>query len=68
MIKKNINNNPIGYLSKNENDISSEQPKYGSWSYPDLRVELTDDDYIELQKFSLKNGVDFSGPWDEKKV
>ena len=69
MIKKNINNNPIGYLSKNENDISTEQPKYGSWSYPDLRVELSDDDYIELQKFSSENGVDFfASPWDEKSL
>mgnify|MGYP001372744346 CR=1 FL=1 len=69
MIKKNINKDPIGYLSKNENDISSEQPKYGSWSYPDLRVELSDDDYIELQKISFKNGVDFfASPWDEKSL
>ena len=29
-----------------------EQPKYGSWSYPDLRVELSEKDFIELKKIS----------------
>ena len=30
MIKKNINLKPVGYLSSNEKDISTDQPKYGS--------------------------------------
>ena len=41
MIKENINPNPIGYLSKKVDDISTDQPDYGSWSYPDIRLELT---------------------------
>ncbi len=69
MISSKINQNPIGYLSKNENDISKEQPKYGSWSYPDLRVELSEKDFIELQKISKNEGVDFfASPWDEKSL
>ena len=49
MIKKNINSNPKGYLSKNENDISTDQPEYGSWSYPDTRLELSEEDYAKLK-------------------
>ena len=37
MIKKNINLNPKGYLSKSVTDISKDQPEYGNWSYPDTR-------------------------------
>ena len=69
MIKKNINKNPIGYLSSNENDISKEQPKYGSWSYPDIRLELSEDEYYKLQKVAKNEGVDFfASPWDEKSL
>ena len=69
MIKEKINNNPIGYLSKNETDISKDQPKYGSWSYPDIRVELKESDFIELKKIADNNNVDFfASPWDEKSL
>ena len=50
MINKKINPNPKGYLSKNETDISTDQPEYGSWSYPDTRLELSNEDYEKLKK------------------
>jgi sialic acid synthase SpsE len=39
-----------GYLSKNENDINHKSKKFGTWVYPDLRLELSDKDYKELKK------------------
>ena len=69
MIKKNINLNPKGYLSKSESDISKDQPEYGNWSYPDTRLELSEDEYIKLKKIAEKNNVDFfASPWDEKSL
>ena len=69
MIKKNINLNPVGYLSANEKDISTDQPKYGSWSYPDIRLELSEKDYYKLQKVANNEGIDFfASPWDEKSL
>ncbi len=69
MLESKINKNPIGYLSKSINDISTDQPKYGSWSYPDIRVELTEDNFRELQEFSNKCGVEFfASPWDEESL
>ena len=40
-----------GYLSKNEHDINHKSKKFGTWVYPDLRLELTDKDYKELKKY-----------------
>ena len=69
MIKEKINLNPVGYLSKNEKNISKDQPDYGNWSYPDIRLELTDNDYYKLQKVAKNEGVDFfASPWDEKSL
>lgn len=69
MVENNINKNPIGYLSKSVNDISTDQPKYGSWSYPDLRVELSEDNFKELQQYSQNLNVEFfASPWDEESL
>jgi len=69
MIKENINDNPIGYLSKSIDDISTDQPKYGSWSYPDSRVELSEENFRDLQQFSKKHNVEFfASPWDEESL
>ena len=69
MIKKNINVNPKGYLSENEKDISTDQPEYGSWSYPDTRLELSEDDYKKLKIVAEDTNVDFfASPWDEKSL
>ena len=69
MIEKNINSNPKGYLSKNENDISIDQPEYGSWSYPDTRLELSEEDYIKLKDVAENLNVDFfASPWDQKSL
>ena len=69
MLESKINKNPIGYLSKSVDDISTDQPKYGSWSYPDLRVELTEENFKELQQFSNKCDVEFfASPWDEESL
>lgn len=69
MVQENINHNPVGYLSKKVDDISTDQPDYGNWSYPDIRLELTNDDYRNLQKVANDEGVDFfASPWDEKSL
>ena len=55
-----------GYLSKNENDINHKSKKFGTWVYPDLRLELTDKDYLSLKKYCNKLKIDFIvTPWDE---
>lgn len=67
MIKSKINRNPVGLLSETANDIPSDAPKFGNWSYPDIRLELTDADYYELKNFADKLNIDFTAsPWDEK--
>lgn len=67
MIKSKINQNPVGRLSKSAQDIPEDAPEFGNWSYPDIRLELTDDNYRELKEFSDKLNIDFSAsPWDEK--
>tara|TARA_B100000780_G_scaffold185446_1_gene130238 strand:+ start:4637 stop:5713 length:1077 start_codon:yes stop_codon:yes gene_type:complete len=55
-----------GYLSKNEKDINHKSKKFGTWVYPDLRLELTDKDYLSLKKYCKKLKIDFIvTPWDE---
>ena len=58
-----------GYLSKNEKDIHHKSKKFGTWVYPDLRLELSDKDYFELKKYCKKLKIDFIvTPWDESSV
>jgi sialic acid synthase SpsE len=58
-----------GYLSKNENDIKHSLTKFGTWVYPDLRLELKDEDYFELKKLCRKLKIDFIvTPWEETSV
>ena len=58
-----------GYLSKNENDIYRKSPKFGAWTYPDTRLELSEKNYIEIKKLCKKLKVDLVvTPWDEKSV
>ncbi len=66
MIKSRLNENPVGYLSKSVDDISTDQPEYGNWSYPDHRVELTKKNFIDLKKVADDEGIEFfASPWDE---
>jgi len=63
------NKKPIGYLSKNENDIPKSKVKFGGWVYPDIRLELDLKDYIEIKKYCKKIKIDLIiTPWDEKSV
>jgi len=68
----NFNTSPghsKGYLSKNENDIKKKNTKFGSWVYPDVRLELSENDYKKIKKFTKKIGIDLIiTPWDEKSV
>tara|TARA_B100000427_G_scaffold162982_1_gene135477 strand:+ start:3050 stop:4126 length:1077 start_codon:yes stop_codon:yes gene_type:complete len=58
-----------GYLSKNENDINHKSKKFGTWVYPDLRLELSNKNYLELKKYCKKLKIDFIvTPWDESSV
>ena len=55
-----------GYLSKNENDVNHKLTKYGAWTYPDVRLELSDKDYIEIKKYCKKIKIDLIiTPWDD---
>jgi sialic acid synthase SpsE len=67
MIDSNINRNPVALLSETADDIPEGAPEFGGWSYPDLRLELTEGDYSELKDFAGKLNIDFTAsPWDEK--
>ena len=58
-----------GYLSKNESDINHKSPKFGAWTYPETRLELSDNDYFEIKKYCIKLKVDLVvTPWDEHSV
>ena len=50
---------PTGYLSKNANDIPDESKAFGTWSYPDVRLELSDEQHLELWSYSEKKGLDY---------
>ena len=43
-----------GYLSKNEKDIKKQTTKFGTWVYPDTRLELSLSDYIKIKKLTKK--------------
>ena len=60
---------PTGYLSRDEHDISQEKKAYGTWVYPDKRVELTDEQHLELWKYAESIGIDYLvSPWEEMSV
>jgi sialic acid synthase SpsE len=60
---------PTGYLSKDENDFPSENRAFGTWSYPDSRLEFEDEQVLELWEYSESIGLDFIvSPWEEKSV
>jgi len=60
---------PTGYLSKDENDFPSEDKAFGTWTYPDIRLEFTDEQMLELWKYSESIGLDFIvSPWEVKSV
>lgn len=61
---------PTGYLSQNEDDIPSEEKKaFGTWTYPDKRLEFSDDQHIELWKHAESIGLDYViSPWEENSV
>ncbi len=57
---------PTGYLSQNPTDLPDETKAFGSWDYPDTRLEFTDEQHLELWKYSEKLGMDYIiSPWDE---
>jgi len=60
---------PTGYLSKDENDLPTEDKAFGTWTYPDKRLEFTDEQVLELWKYTESLGLDFIvSPWEEKSV
>lgn len=57
---------PTGYLSQNATDMPDETKAFGSWNYPDTRLEFTDEQHLELWKYSEEVGLDYIvSPWDE---
>ena len=57
---------PTGYLSQNPTDLPDETKAFGSWDYPDTRLEFTDEQHLELWEYSEKLGMDYIiSPWDE---
>jgi len=60
---------PTGYLSTDENDLPTEEKAFGTWTYPDKRLELTDEQVLELWKYTESVGMDFIvSPWEERSV
>ncbi len=76
--KRNINlltdpnmklSEPTGYLSQSEDDLPSEEKAFGTWTYPDKRLEFSNSQYDELIKYSSENKIDFIiSPWEEDSV
>lgn len=60
---------PTGYLSQNANDFPDESKAFGTWDYPDTRLEFTNDQHLELWKYAEKLGMDYIiSPWDENSL
>ena len=60
---------PTGYLSQNANDLPDESKAFGTWNYPDTRLEFTDEQHLELWRYSEKLGLDYIiSPWDENSL
>ena len=60
---------PTGYLSQTPNDLPTESKAFGSWDYPDVRLEFTDEQHLELWRYSEKLGMDYIvSPWDENSL
>ncbi|MCB9229573.1 MAG: N-acetylneuraminate synthase family protein [Deltaproteobacteria bacterium] len=61
--------NPTGYLSQHENDLPDESKAFGTWSYPDKRLEFTDEQHLELWKYTESLDMDYIiSPWEEESV
>jgi sialic acid synthase SpsE len=57
---------PTGYLSKSAEDFPDESKAFGTWTYPDTRLELSDDQHLELWNYTQELGMDYIvSPWDE---
>ena len=60
---------PTGYLSKDENDLPTEEKAFGTWTYPDKRLELSDGQVLDLWKYTETKEMDFIvSPWEERSV
>ena len=60
---------PTGYLSADENDLPSESKAFGTWTYPDERLEFTDEQYGELMEYCRSKDIEFIvSPWEENSV
>ena len=60
---------PTGYLSADEKDLPTEEKAFGTWTYPDKRLELTDEQILDLWKHTESIGMDFIvSPWEERSV
>jgi len=60
---------PTGYLSMNENDIPDETRAFGTWTYPDKRLEFSDEQHVELKRFAEDLGIDYIvSPWETNSV
>ncbi len=60
---------PTGYLSKDENDLPTEEKAFGTWTYPDKRLEFNDEQVLEIWKYSESKGLEFIvSPWEENSV
>ena len=60
---------PTGYLSKDENDLPTEDKAFGTWTYPDKRLEFTDRQVVQLWSYAESKGLDFIvSPWEEDSV
>lgn len=60
---------PTGYLSRDKNDIPNKEKLFGTWTYPDKRLEFNDDQFLELWRYAESIGLEFIvSPWEEESV
>lgn len=57
---------PTGYLSQSPTDFPDEDKAFGTWTYPDVRLEFSDDQHLQLWKYAEQSKLDYIiSPWDE---
>ncbi len=60
---------PTGYLSKNADDLPDESKAFGTWTYPDKRLEFSDEQHLDLWRYAESLGLDYIvSPWDENSL
>ncbi len=60
---------PTGYLSQHKDDVPDESKAFGTWVYPYQRLEFSDEEFLDLWRYSESQGMEFIvSPWEESSM